>query len=137
MDCYAAIYKNRPVGFLAVTHGIGRIRYFRITRIVVLPDYQGIGIAKNLMAFIGEHYRRQGKLPLTMVTSNPQFLHTKIPNWIVTRKGRHNPQEGAKYIKHIKNLNKSSSRKRITISMKYKPPRKSGQNMSTLPPYHE
>jgi len=114
------------VGFLAVTHGVGKTRYFRITRIVVLPDYQGIGIAKNLMTFIGEHYRRQGKLPLTMVTSNPQFLHSKIPNWVVTRKGRQSTHEGAKDYEHIKNIGRSGSSKRITISMKYTPPRRRG-----------
>jgi GNAT superfamily N-acetyltransferase len=112
------------VGFLAVTHGIGKTRYFRITRIVVLPDYQGIGIAKKLMTFIGEHYTKQGKLPLTMVTSNPQFLHSRIPNWIVTRKGRHSIHEGARQIRGLRHLPKSSSRNRVTISLKYVPSRK-------------
>ena len=124
MDCYAAVYKNRPVGFIAATHGIGKTRFFRITRIVTIPDYQGIGVARSLMAFIGEKYSREGKLPLTMVTSNPQFIHAKISNWIITSIGRQSQHGGAKYNKNIRNISRSSSRKRITISMKYTPPRR-------------
>ena len=120
-DCYVALLKNRPVGFLAAVHGVGKTRFFRITRIVTIPDYQGIGIAKALMTFIGEHYTEQGKLPLMMVTSNPQFLHTRIPNWIITRVG-HNSNHT------MKKLKDTSSRDRITIGMRYKPPRRKREN---------
>ena len=123
-----ALLKGQPVGFLAVMNGVGSTRFFRISRIVTIPDYQGIGIAKALMGFIGEHYAMQGKVPLMMVTSNPQFLHTKIPNWIITRIG-HNSRHT------MKKLKDAGSRDRITINMRYKPPRKSGQNTSTLPPH--
>ena len=116
-----ALLKNRPVGFLAAVHGVGKTRFFRITRIVTIPDYQGIGIAKALMTFIGEHYTEQGKLPLMMVTSNPQFLHTRIPNWIITRVG-HNSNHT------MKKLKDTSSRDRITIGMRYKPPRRKREN---------
>ena len=112
-----ALLKDRPVGFLAVMHGVGKTRFFRISRIVTIPDYQGIGIAKGLMGFIGEHYAEQGKLPLMMVTSNPQFLHSKIPNWVITRLG-HNSSHS------MKRLKRAGSGDRITISMRYIPPRK-------------
>jgi len=125
-----ALLKDRPVGFLAMMHGVGKTRFFRISRIVTIPDYQGIGIAKALMGFIGEHYAMQGKLPLMMVTSNPQFLHTKIPNWAITRIG-HNSRHTMRQLKG------AGSRDRITISMRYKPPRKSDQNLITLPPHPE
>jgi len=90
---------------------------------VTIPDYQGIGVAKSLMKFIGEHYSEQGKLPLTMVTSNPQFIHSKIPDWIITRIGHKGSHSGAKYRKNIRNLSRSGSRQRITISMRYVPKR--------------
>jgi hypothetical protein len=86
--------------------------------------------AKVLLTFIGEHYTRLGKLPLMMVTSNPQFIYSKIPGWVIIRIG-HNSRHTMKQLKN------ASSRDRITISMRYKPPRKSGQNMSTLPPHPE
>jgi hypothetical protein len=76
------------------------------------------------MSFIGEKYSREGKLPLTMVTSNPQFIHAKIPNWIITSIGHQTQHAGAKYNKRIRGISRLSSRKRITICMRYKPPRK-------------
>lgn len=76
------------------------------------------------MTFIGEKYSREGKLPLTMVTSNPQFIHAKLPNWIITSIGRQSPHSGAKDNKQIRKIARSSSRKRITISMRYVPERK-------------
>jgi len=105
-------------------HGIGKTRYYRISRIVTIPDYQGIGVAKSLMTFIGEHYAEQGKLPLTMVTSNPQFIHSKIPGWIITRIGHQSSHSGARHRKAIKNLLRTGSSRRITISMRYVPKRR-------------
>ena len=107
------------MGFIAAGHGVGKTRFFRVGRVVTIPDYQGIGIAKAMLTFIGEHYTEQGKLPLTMVTSNPQFLHTRIPNWIITRVGHNSTHT-------MRQLKDASSRNRITISMRYKPPRKRG-----------
>jgi len=123
VDCYAAVYKDEPIGLIVVTPGIGKIRYFRISRIVTIPDYQGIGVAKALMGFVGEKYHREGKLPLTMVTSNPQFIHAKLPNWIITRIGHQGDHSGSLDRKEIRNLSKTSSKRRITISMRYVPPR--------------
>ena len=105
------------MGFISAGHGVGKTRFFRVGRVVTIPDYQGIGIAKAMLTFIGEHYAEQGKLPLTMVTSNPQFIHTKIPGWIITRIGH-----GSRHT--MKQLQDSGSRDRITIGMRYKPQRK-------------
>lgn len=91
---------------------------------MTIPDYQGIGVAKAMMIFIGEYYAKQRKLPLTMVTSNPQFIHSKIPGWIITRIGHESKHAGSKYYKEIKYLSKTGSGNRITISMKYIPKRK-------------
>ena len=52
-DCYAAVINGQPVGFLAVTHGIGKTIYYRVSRVVVLPDYQGIGIGTRLSDWLG------------------------------------------------------------------------------------
>ncbi len=79
------------------------------------------------MAFVGEKYHREGKLPLTMVTSNPQFIHAKLPNWIITRIGHQGDHSGSFDRKEIRNLSKTSSVRRITISMRYKPPKKKAQ----------
>lgn len=92
----------------------------------MIPDYQGIGIAKTLLTFIGEHYTKLGKLPLTMVTSNPQFIHTKIPGWVITRIGH-----GSRHT--MKQLQDSGSRDRITIGMRYKPSRVPSNETHPIP----
>ena len=40
-----------------------KTRYYRVTRLVVLPDYQGIGVEKRLLNFIAEIYVSQTKVP--------------------------------------------------------------------------
>jgi GNAT superfamily N-acetyltransferase len=104
-----------------VTHGVGRTRYFRVSRVVTIPDYQGIGVARSLLDFVGEKYSREGKLPLTMVTSNPQFIHARLPNWRIVRIGHASPHSGARDNREIEGIWHSSSARRITISMRYVP----------------
>jgi GNAT superfamily N-acetyltransferase len=38
-----------------------RARYYRVSRLVVLPDYQGIGVGKRLLNFIAELYTSPNK----------------------------------------------------------------------------
>ena len=33
-----------------------KAKYYRVSRLVVLPDYQGIGVGKRLLNFIAELY---------------------------------------------------------------------------------
>jgi GNAT superfamily N-acetyltransferase len=61
--------------------------YYRISRLVVLPDYQGIGIGKRLLNFIAELYTRQIDLPFYILTTNPQLVHVGLSNWKVKRVG--------------------------------------------------
>jgi len=59
----------------------------RIYRIVVKPDYQGIGLGSRFMSEIASKYKQDG-YRMTLVTSSPAFIHglqcTK--NWVMTRK---------------------------------------------------
>lgn len=59
----------------------------RIHRIVVKPDYQGIGIGVKFMTEISKKYKKQ-KMRIALVTSSPAFIHglQKSKNWIMTRK---------------------------------------------------
>jgi len=59
----------------------------RIHRIVVKPDYQGIGIGIRFLNEIAEMYKSQ-KYRIALVTSSPAFIHglQKCKNWIMTRK---------------------------------------------------
>ena len=86
-------------------------------RIVVLPDYQGIGIGVIMTDWIAEHYKKNGKTMIN-VTSAPALIHArrKSKKWILTSLGRKNKPKN-------KNVSKisyaSASSNRITVSFQY------------------
>jgi GNAT superfamily N-acetyltransferase len=61
-----------------------KAKYYRISRLVLLPDYQGIGVGKQLQNFIAELYSSQTKMPFYILTSNPQITRGNIANWKIT-----------------------------------------------------
>ncbi len=94
-----------------------RARYYRVSRLVVLPDYQGIGIGKRLLNFMAELYTSQTKLPFYILTSNPQIIRGSMKNWRINRIGH--ASEGTGNTKMNNELRSSLSRKRITVSLEY------------------
>src|SRR5450759_4719421 len=92
--CYVAVYQEKPVAFIAVMHIRMRSRYYRVHRLVVLPDYQGIGVGKRLLNFIAEIYTSQTKVPFYIVTSNPQIIRGNMDNWRITRYGHASRDKG-------------------------------------------
>ena len=77
--CYTAIYQDKPIAFIAVVHIRMKAKYYRVSRLVVLPDYQGIGVGKRLLNFIAELYTSQTKMPFYILTSNPQIIRGNYP----------------------------------------------------------
>lgn len=59
----------------------------RIHRVVVKPDYQGIGLGGRFICEIGKKYKADG-FRLSLVTSSPAFIHGLQSNkeWLMTRK---------------------------------------------------
>ena len=117
--CYVAVYQERPIAFIAVIHVRMRTRYYRVSRLVVLPDYQGIGVGKRLLNFVAELYTSQTKIPFYILTSNPQIIRGNMKNWRLTRfghacKGKENTQMN-------NDIRDSLSRKRLTVSLQYIP----------------
>jgi GNAT superfamily N-acetyltransferase len=117
--CYCAVYQDRPVAFIAVMNVHMRAQYYRVHRLVVLPDYQGIGVGKRLLNFIAELYSSQTKRPFYIITSNPQLVRGNLDHWKVTRCGH--ASRGRENTRINSELSDSLSRKRITISMMYIP----------------
>jgi GNAT superfamily N-acetyltransferase len=72
--CYVAVYQEKPIAFIAVACVRMRAKYYRASRLVVLPDYQGIGVGKRFLNFIAELYTSQTHLPFYVLTSNPQII---------------------------------------------------------------
>ena len=115
--CYTAIYQDKPIAFIAVAHIKMKSRYYRVSRLVVLPDYQGIGVGKLILNFIAELYTSQTKMPFYILTSNPQIIRGDMKNWKVARVGHASKGKGNNRINN--EIRDSLSRNRITVSMQY------------------
>ena len=90
-----------------------------MSRLVVLPDYQGIGVGKRLLNFTAELYTSQTKIPFCILTSNPQIIRGNMENWRITRFGH--ACRGEENTKMNNDIRDSLSRKRLTVSMRYIP----------------
>jgi hypothetical protein len=73
------------MGVLHQPHGINK-KLKRVSRLVILPDYQGIGLGIKFLNFVGGIYKAQG-YDFTIVTSarNMIFALRKSDKWVMTR----------------------------------------------------
>src|SRR5665647_2466441 len=117
--CYCAVYQNKPIAFIAVVHIRMKSRYYRVTRLVVLPDYQGIGVGKRLLDFVAKLYVSQTKVPFYILTSNPQIIRGNMENWKIIRYGH--ARKGKENTRINREIRSSLSRERITVSLQYVP----------------
>lgn len=82
---------------------------------VVLPDYQGIGLGGILLDFVGKYFTLKGfKFGITTSQPSLNFSLKKKKNWSLIRIGRINGNN-----KSLKALNKTVSFNRITTSWFY------------------
>jgi GNAT superfamily N-acetyltransferase len=118
--CFVAVYNNRPVGFIALLHSPYKEKYWRVSRLVVLPDYQGVGIGTRFLTVIAEHWTAKTGVPLFITTSNPQLRNiNRKSRWRLTRIGH----TSGKW-KRRKDLYQTLSKRRLTFSFKYVPERR-------------
>lgn len=95
----------------------------RVHRLVVLPDYQGVGIGTAFIAAVAEIVRAEG-FELNLTTTTPALVGAlrKSPRWVLTRYGR---VKGSladyqkRYGKEYKHLTKAESTHRVTYSFWY------------------
>lgn len=85
-------------------------------RTVVLPDYQGVGIATALRDNIAERLKQSGFVPITTL-SHPALINSMRKNrkWVMTRKGRTGKQSRNTTLGDMK----ISGINRITTSWRY------------------
>ena len=86
---YIAEINGEPVAWCSLLHFPHPIvkNMKRIHRIVVKPDYQGIGVGGKVMSEISKKYKEKG-FRISLVTSSQSFVHSlaNSKQWIMTRK---------------------------------------------------
>lgn len=95
----------------------------RVHRLVVLPDYQGIGIGTKFIKEIAKIIDKRG-FELNLTTTTPALVGAlrKDNEWILARYGRADNSKGWKRYEgfETKQLDKANSGNRITYSFWYK-----------------
>ena len=86
--CYGVYDDDKIIAFMGVLHqphGINK-KIKRVCRLVVLPDYQGVGIATRFLKIIAEHYTKQG-YDFSIVTSAKNLIYAlnKSNDWLLQR----------------------------------------------------
>ena len=119
--CYVAEYKNKPIAFMAIMKIHFGTIYYRVSRLVVLPDYQGVGIGKRFLTFMADFITNKTGILVTIVTTNPQLIRSDLgSNWIIRRVGKVKPV-------CMQKLNAPYTQiaaKRLTVTLRYIPNKK-------------
>ena len=96
----------------------------RVHRLVVLPDYQGIGIGTAFIKAIAQYYTDNGYV-MNLTTTTPSLVHAmrRSNHWRLIRYGRAK-ENYSRYSKRYgmkgEHLNNAASTNRITYSFNYK-----------------
>jgi len=80
--CFLAIWQGTPVAFCATLALIGRRGRWRISRLVTLPDFQGVGIGMRVAETVAEIHRAWGHR-LNVTASHPALIAhcRRSPRW--------------------------------------------------------
>jgi len=80
--CFLVLWEAAPVAFCATVPQIGRRGHWRITRIVTLPDYQGIGIGMTVLEAVAGLHRGEGHR-VSVTASHPALVAhcRRSPRW--------------------------------------------------------
>lgn len=111
---------QEPVAWCSVLHfphpSVKNMK--RIHRIVVKPDYQGIGLGSRFMSEVAKKYKKD-KMRIGLVTSSPAFIHglQHSKNWVMTRKPSRLPIPGTN--SKTTGLKKTNSNLRLTATFEY------------------
>lgn len=71
--CFAAWLDDQPIAFCALVAVLGKRGQKRISRLVTLPDYQGLGIGLRLAERVAEFARGQGSR-VSITASHPAVI---------------------------------------------------------------
>jgi ABC-type lipoprotein export system ATPase subunit/GNAT superfamily N-acetyltransferase len=113
-NVYVALVNDQIAGFISVLHfPHPKVKNMKkVHRLVILPDYQGIGIGGVLLNHIGDVYMKT-KQRFNITTSAPSLIYSlkKSNKWITTRLSRTKAQSTSSTLGNMK-----TSVNRITAS---------------------
>lgn len=114
-ECYLALWQGEAVAFCAVASQVGNRGYSRISRLVVLPEYQGMGIGSAVLDTIARLYRRRGRR-IGITTSHPAIIRhcQRCPHWRLVAVRKHGSRGGGRNLPQYR-----GSRGRAVISFEY------------------
>ena len=86
-QCFLATWNDEPVGFCAIQPNMGHKGCWRICRVVVLPDYQGLGIGTRLMEAVADIWHNDRKMRVTITSTHPSVIrhNERSPLWRLMR----------------------------------------------------
>lgn len=98
--CFVATWEDVPVAFCASVSLIGRKNRWRISRIVTLPDFQGVGIGTALLDAVAQLHRGEGHR-VNVTASHPAMIAhwRKSPDWRVVGVRKTGPARSEKFIR--------------------------------------
>lgn len=115
-NVYLAFVNNELAGFISILHLPHPIAKTikKVHRLVILPDYQGLGIGIKFLNEIGKYYIKNG-WRYTIVTSAPSLIFglKRHKNWKCKHFGRMTATSG---ILHGSNNKNTNSKHRLTTS---------------------
>lgn len=118
-QCHGLYHGDKIIGFIGVLHfpHPHNAKIKRVSRLVILPDYQGIGIGTAFLRHVGAIYSDAG-FDFRITSSAKNVLHSlnKSPNWKLERYSRYS--EKTKTVSD-KALGKSARLNVKTASFKY------------------
>lgn len=127
-QCFGAFVDGQIVGFTSYIHfPHARTRNLkRLHRTVVLPDWQGVGIATTLTNWLGERLASQG-WRLRSTTAHPAMIHLRMasPRWrLVTAPSARRAVGNSHTSKAWNHNNVTDPRRLVTHTFEYTPPRR-------------
>jgi GNAT superfamily N-acetyltransferase len=98
--CYLATWDGEPVTFCATLPVITKRDHRRFTRIVTLPDYQGMGIGMRVVAAVASLHRAEG-LRINVTSSHPALIRhcRRSEDWktVNVKKTGSNPRGSSRF----------------------------------------
>lgn len=108
--CFGLYDKDKIIGFCGVLHQPhGQVKNLkRCSRLVILPDYQGIGLGTKFLNAVAQHYKSMG-YKFSIVTSAKNMIAAlrKSDKWCMIRYGVNKCSSSKNAIDH----NRASMRK--------------------------